>query len=212
MKPVLRERTNEEWLAELRSPEETDRALAELGAYLRAVLARVLRSRAGVDESDLDDFTQDALVRVLAGLDRFRGDSRFTTWATAVAVRTAFTALRRRRFRHRSLDDLALDHVEVVTGLSAGSRDPGRAMDRDALIETLRTAINEALTERQRAVVLGELAGVPTEVLVERLETNPNALYKLHHDARRKLKRALNEAGYTDDEVRSELLEASRSA
>lgn len=212
MKAAIRERTNSQWLAELRSPHSTDLALADLRSYLRKALAKALRSRANIDESDLDDYTQDALLRILEGLDRFRGDSRFTTWATAVAIRTAFSSLRRRRYPHQSLDDVALGYAEPVAGLSSLGGDPGGALDREALVETLRRTINEALTEKQRAVILGELAGVPTEILVERLGTNPNALYKLHHDARKKLKSALNDEGYSDEDVRLELLQASERA
>ena len=82
-------------------------------------------------------------------------------------------------------------------------------MDQRPLLEALHRAIRNSLTERQRTVILGELAGVPSGVLVERLETNSNALYKLHHDARKKLKRALNDVGYSDEDVRQELLAAS---
>ncbi len=209
MKAALGNRTNTQWLAELRQPTQTGQAIEELRTYLRKALARVLRGRGNVDESDLDDFTQDALIRILQGLDRFRGDSRFTTWATAVAIRTALGTLRRRRYQHQPLEDLELGLAEPVAGLSPLGGDPGQFLDRATLVEALRRAINDALTEKQRTAILGELAEIPTDVLVERLGTNPNALYKLHHDARKKLKRALNDAGYSDEDVRLELLETS---
>ncbi len=203
-------RTNAEWLAALRDPVEQEPALAELGAYLRGALAKTMRTRGGVNDSDLDDFTQDALVRILASLDKFRGDSRFTTWATAVAVRVALSSLRRRRFASTSLDEPALETVEPAAAKS--ENDPGLALDRRPLLDALHRAIGDSLTERQRTVILGELSGVPSGLLVERLGTNPNAFHKLHHDARRKLKRALEEAGYTEEDVRQELLPASERA
>ncbi len=209
MKAALGNRTNTQWLAELRHPTQTGQAAEELRTYLRKALARVLRDRANVDESDLDDFTQDALIRILQVLDRFRGDSRFTTWATAVAVRVALSSLRRRSYQHRPLEDLDLGTVTPAAGAYSVGRDPGHAIDRRTLLETLHRAINDTLTERQRIVILGELGGVPSRVLVERLGTNANALYKLHHDARKKLRRALNDAGYSDENVRHELLMAS---
>ncbi len=204
MPTVLQHRTNAQWLEELRKND--DACADELCAYLRRVLARVLRGRAEVCDSDLDDFTQDAVMRVLKGLDTFRGDSRFTTWATAVAVRVALSALRRRRHDLRPVGVLELPGVEP---LKENPVDPGRAAERRSLLATLHAAIEEVLTDRQRCAVLGELAGVPSRVLAQRLGTNPNALYKLHHDARKKLKRALNEAGFSDREVRTELAGAS---
>ena len=41
--------------------------------------------------------------------------------------------------------------------------------------------------------------GVPIDVLADRLDTNRNALYKTLHDARRKLRRRLDEAGFSLD-------------
>lgn len=211
MRVASEDRSNAEWLRALRPPRRSGEAIEELRTFLRGALGRLVRTRGGVDESDLDDFTQDALIRVLQGLERFRGDSRFTTWASAIAVRVALSALRRRRHATRSLEALESGAAAPDGGVEPGTLDPGRAMDQQTLLSELHRAIREGLTERQRTVILGELDGVPSSVLVERLGTNPNALYKLHHDARKKLKRALNEAGYRDEDVRQQLASASEA-
>jgi RNA polymerase sigma-70 factor, ECF subfamily len=93
----VRERTNEQWLTELRGPER-DRALADLRVVLVRGLKVALRGRVrqGLEEA-AEDFAQEALIKILAGLDTFRGESRFTTWAQKIAVLTASTELRRRR-------------------------------------------------------------------------------------------------------------------
>ena len=212
MKATFATRTNAQWLAELRQHAQQGEAIEELRTYLRKALARTLRGRASIDESDLDDFTQDALMRILQKLDRFRGDSRFTTWATAVAVRVALSAQRRRRYQYQPLEELELGTVKLPAGVSSEGHDPGHVIQHKTLLEALQQAIRETLTERQRIAILGELAGVPSAVLVERLGTNSNALYKLHHDARKKLKRAINDAGFSDQDVRQELLMASETA
>ena len=73
----------------------------------------------------------------------------------------------------------------------------------------LAAAVRDQLTDRQRLAVLGELDGVPTEQLAERLGLARNALYKLHHDARRKLRAAILAAGFTEADVREELARVS---
>ena len=90
------ERTNQEWLAALRGPGR-DEALADLRALLVRGLGYALAGHPNVDDSALEDFAQDALLKILAGLDSFRGESRFTTWAQKIAVRVALTELRRHR-------------------------------------------------------------------------------------------------------------------
>lgn len=60
--------------------------------------------------------------------------------------------------------------------------------DREA---QLRAAIDTALTARQREAMLALLGGLPLAELARRLSTNQGAIYKLLHDARRRLKRCL---------------------
>lgn len=200
-------RSNERWMHELRAQGASAAAVTDLRRYLHRGLHKQLASR-GVGEADVEDFVQESVVRVLASLTTFRGESRFTTWATAIAVRVAFGALRRRRYRE-SHEETAPEALEIAASTIAGDSDPARQLDRGGLLDALRRAIANELTEHQRSAVLGELAGVPTEVLAERMGITRNAAYKLHHDARKKLRAAILKAGFTDADVRRELHDAT---
>ena len=205
----LRSRTNEEWLLGLCNEEGPDQAVADLRVFLRNGLARALAPR-GVGHADLDDFTQDAVIRVVEKIHTFRGDSRFTTWAMSVAIRVAFTRMRRRDWNNRPLEELGLDHVSSRSeGGGSAAPNPGRVAEKNDLLWALREAIDESLTERQRTVILAELAQVPIADIAEQLGTNPNALYKLCHDARKRLRQALEKAGFCAADVRMELEEGS---
>ena len=75
----MQTRTNEEWLTDLRGPDQ-DLAIEDLRKVLRRGLIYTLSSRIKTDlETQVDDFTQDAILRILDKLDTFRGESRFTT-------------------------------------------------------------------------------------------------------------------------------------
>ena len=66
----------------------------------------------------------------------------------------------------------------------------------------LRRMVDEELTDRQReAVVAVLLEGMPISEVARRMGTNQNALYKLLHDARKKLKRQMQAAGLSPQEV-----------
>lgn len=96
----MSERTNEVWLQSLGGSGAADgAAVAELREVLRRGLRRALDGRAGADDGFIEDMAQEGVLKVLGGLATFRGDSRFTTWAVTVAVRVAFTELRRARWR-----------------------------------------------------------------------------------------------------------------
>jgi len=77
---------------------------------LKAAAFEVRRRAATVRDiagPELDDLVQqsadDALMAVLAKLDDFRGDSRFTTWAYKFALLEAGVAVRRRAWRGREV-------------------------------------------------------------------------------------------------------------
>ena len=50
---------------------------------------------------------------------------------------------------------------------------------------------------------------MPSARIVEELNTNPNALYKLYHDARKKLREALLARGFSEEDVRAATAGAS---
>jgi RNA polymerase sigma-70 factor (ECF subfamily) len=197
------ERTNQEWLAALRGPER-DEALADLRALLVRGLGYALAGRPGVDDSALEDFVQDALLKILAGLDSFRGESRFTTWAQKIAVRVALTELRRHRWRDVSLDEMtgSPDVDFIPDTLADPSAGPEQQAIQRMLLDTLRRIIATELTDRQRqALVAARIHGMPLEEVARRMGTNRNALYKLVHDARQRLKKRMMAEGLSPQEV-----------
>jgi RNA polymerase sigma-70 factor (ECF subfamily) len=199
------ERSNEEWLAGLRGAER-DQALADLRAFLIRGLGYALSNRPDVDEAILQDFAQDALLKILGALDSFRGESKFTTWAQKIAVNVAFTELRRLRWQDISLDQIVesqdLDFVpDMLVDRSAGS-------DQQALQHifwsTLQRLIATELTEKQRqALVAVRIRGMPLEEVARQMGTNRNALYKLLHDARQRLKKKLEAEGLSAEDILS---------
>jgi RNA polymerase sigma-70 factor, ECF subfamily len=196
-----------EWLRDLRAAGSVrERAIARLHALLlRATRFEVARRRPTLPHlrgNDLDDIAvqaaDDALVSVLARLDGFRGDSRFTTWVYKFGLLEAAVKLRRRAWQGR---EVPLE-PETWSLFSTAELGPGEEAEQSELLATVQRAIEEALTPHQRRVLVAlALNGVPIDVLAERLDTNRGALYKTLHDARRKLRRRLEEQGLALEEV-----------
>lgn len=205
----MTDRTNDQWLADLTGPSAVrDQALQDLRQRLQRgiyyYLSRERSDLAQLSPQELaqlaEDLAQDATLRVLENLNSFRGDSRFTTWATKIAVRLAISDLRRARYRDFSLDDLTADGellpADAASPVSSSALSPEHAAERADVMARITAALREALTERQfQALEAVALRGVPLEVVAEQLGTNRNALYKLLHDARRKLRAHLEEQG-----------------
>jgi RNA polymerase sigma-70 factor, ECF subfamily len=203
--PSSLDRDSRAWLRELRTEGPVrDDAIARLHSLLlRATRFEVARRRAALPHvrgNDLDDVAQqaadDALMSVLARLDDFRGESRFSTWVYKFGLLEAAVKLRRRAWQGR---EVPLEPENWGLFSSAGL-EPGDEAEQSELLTTLKQAIGEALTPHQRRVLVAvALNGVPIDVLAERLNTNRGALYKTLHDARRKLRRQLERSGLALD-------------
>ena len=197
----MRERTNEQWLADLRGP-NPDEALEDLYDLLVRGLRAGLGGYGGGVDANAEDFAQEALIKITDNLDSFRGESRFTTWAQKIAMNVALTELKRRRWRDVSLQDLFAWRETADRGPTDAQLTPEQLAIQNTVLGELRRIVDEELTDRQReAVVAVILEGMPISEVARRMGTNQNALYKLLHDARRKLKRRMEAAGHSPQEA-----------
>jgi RNA polymerase sigma-70 factor (ECF subfamily) len=197
-------RLNDESLALLRDLRAQglvkDEALTRLHALLlRAARFEVARRRPSLPHlrgDELDDIAleaaDDAMMSVLRRLDDFRGSSRFTTWVYKVALLEAAVKLRKRAWQGR---EMPLE-PETWTLFASAGLGPAAEAEQSELLATIQRAIEEVLTPHQRRILVAlALNGVPIDVLAERLDTTRGALYKTLHDARRKLRKHLEECG-----------------
>jgi RNA polymerase sigma-70 factor (ECF subfamily) len=190
------------WLSDLRSEgrrrEEATSRLYEL--LLRASRFEVNRRKGTMPHLRGDDFddiahqaASDALMAILAKLDNFRGDSRFTTWAYKFALLEAAVKLRRRAWQGR---ELPVEAEEWSVMVDSGPSTAADAEQRE-LLEQIQESIKAELSPHQREVLLAvAVNGVPIDVMAERLNTTRGALYKTVHDARKKLRAGLDRAGF----------------
>jgi RNA polymerase sigma-70 factor (ECF subfamily) len=198
-------RSNAEWLAELGCASAAgDPARRDLRGLLRRGLTAALRARS-VDAGTLDDLVQESVIAVTRGLSSFRDESRFSTWAIAIAVRVAFSELRRRHHRHLSFEALTADaaHPGILV-LTKESRHEAH-IDGRRILDVLRAAIELSLTDRQRRLIGAELRGLSQDEIARAFGVSRNAVYKLGHDARRALLRAFEAAGITREDLQHAL-------
>ncbi|HYO26489.1 MAG TPA: RNA polymerase sigma factor [Lacipirellulaceae bacterium] len=198
-------RNDREWTQDLASADAARRenAVRDLRDMLQRGLAKSLSRSGRVDDAFLEDIAQEACMKVLAKLSAFEGRSAFRTWAVTIAVRTAVSKMRTREWQNVSLESVTAD-AELDPRFAA---DPSQASDqpdsRRVVLETLKELIDRELTEKQWTAITAELAGMPLPQIADKLGSNTNSIYKLLHDARKKLRRGLEASGFTIDEVRS---------
>ena len=208
-------RTNQEWLRDLKaSGAVQEAAIADLRALLlRAALyffSRNLDDFKGLARDEIlqcaEDCAQDALIATMDHLPDFRGDSKFSTWAYKFAINIALRTARRERWKNISLDELiASSDGNFFRQLTEDHSDgiaPERTVMQAEVQQIIQEVIEHELTEKQRQVlVLMVLHEVPLDEVVRHFGTNRNAVYKMLHDARRKLKSGLMMHGLEVDQM-----------
>ena len=203
------ERDNQTWIHDLQTTgSEREAALADLQATLLRVLPRALTRWLSPGDPALEtlveDVAQETLLRVLEKLDTFEGRSQFTTWVYKIAVHIALTELRRERWKDFSLDEMTEkpDRAADPGFMQAGEPGPESATEQRDTLHQLQRILSEELTEKQRQALMAVgMQGVPLEEVARRMDTNRNALYKLMHDARLRLKHRLEQEGLPIEEL-----------
>ena len=196
---LQRDDDSDGWVAALasRGPAQDEACARLYELLLRAARFEVNRRRASLPHLRGDDFddlavqsADDALMAIMAKLDTFRGDSKFTTWAYKFALLEAAVKIRRRAWQGREVP-LQPESWEVF---STERLSPHASAEQAELLRQIQAGIERGLTPHQREVLIAlAINGVPIDVLAERLNTSRGALYKTLHDARKKLRAYIEE-------------------
>ncbi|WP_394829060.1 RNA polymerase sigma factor [Pendulispora albinea] len=194
-------RANEEWVRALADDGGAgESAWRELRALLVAGLQRILSPR-GIANDLCEDFAQETMLRIRGRLGAFRGESRFTTWALSIATRVAFDELRHKRWKDVSFDAVSADAKTPLVFEPSIEASQDRRLVRERVLTCLREVLENDLSDKQRAVLVAELNGMPQAEIARQLGMNRNALYKLSHDARKRVKEHLARAGISELDV-----------
>jgi RNA polymerase sigma-70 factor (ECF subfamily) len=191
-------------------PERTDRELVEaaqngdsdaFGALVRRHQRRVYRLAFHLVRSaaEAEDVTQDTFVRAYGALDRFDGRSEPFTWIYRIAVNLSLNALRSRKSSDRSsspddprVEPLLVERRAKLASPEAASEDRELAIALlagiDKLSETLRTTLHLAVVDGLSHADVGKILGCSEGTVAWRV-----------HEARRRLREYLTEAGHGDD-------------
>jgi RNA polymerase sigma-70 factor (ECF subfamily) len=187
--------TEQNWLARLRSKDQ-QKAIADLEITLK-------RSLSSFDMSyeDKEDIIQTALLKILANLTAFKARSRFTSWAIAIAVNTALTELRKRRWKNISLEEATVMGFEIEA--FDKNLNPADLIEREWAVSCIEEIIFEELTARQRIALLADINGMSLREIASRLAISRSAVYKLTFDARQKLIKCLSFRGLNAQDLPS---------
>jgi RNA polymerase sigma-70 factor (ECF subfamily) len=187
-------------VGEAQSVEDDDlaligRALAgESSAFeklVRRYEGRVYRTVVGVtgNAEDAEEATQDTFVRAYLHLSEFRGESRFSTWLTRIAVNEGLQCLRRRKPMESLDDPSAREPMPQHTG--RWYDDPETRCSKQELRRLVEEALASLPVIYRTAFILRDLEDLSNEEAAAALGVSVEALKSRVLRARLMLREAL---------------------
>jgi RNA polymerase sigma-70 factor (ECF subfamily) len=164
---------------------------------------RILRN-----QQDAEDAMQRAFQRVVVNLERFRGDSTFSTWVTRISINEALMCLRERRI-HEPLHVDDADGSQDNGGAEIGDGGPNPEQilcDRERHTK-LRQAIAELPQSLRAIVVHKELQELSNAETAQRLGLTESAVKSRTLRARKYLRKYIER-----NEAYASLLDSGESA
>lgn len=151
------------------------------------------------DPEAAEDAAQEAFVRAWRALPGFKGEARFSTWLTRIAINQCRNELRRRRTpkhaRALSLDaPLRANGESAGDGLAAAGPAPWEQADGRDLALALRAALARLEPEAREVLVLREAEALSYEEIAEILAVPVGTVRSRLHRARAELQQRLTRA------------------
>ena len=113
------------------------------------------------NEADAEDAAQEAIVKALANLARFRGEAKFSTWLIQITINEARMRLRKnRRHLYESTDEPALetgDGEYFPNDLADWREIPSETLQRKQLREALKRGIASLKPHYREVFVLRDI-------------------------------------------------------
>jgi RNA polymerase sigma-70 factor (ECF subfamily) len=140
----------------------------ERAVYMTAI--SILR-----DAAEAEDAAQEAMLKAYRGLKSFRGDAKFSTWLTSIALNEARSRLRKTaRVRVESLDTTDQDQ-DFTPFLVADWREiPSETLEREELAKHIEQAIDNLPPSYREVFLLRDKEEMSMEEIAQVLGVKAN--------------------------------------
>ncbi|OLC84749.1 MAG: RNA polymerase subunit sigma-24 [Acidobacteria bacterium 13_1_40CM_4_57_6] len=146
------------------------------------------------NEAEAEDGAQEAVIKAYRYLASFRGEAKFSTWLTTIAINEGRKRLRKSKGASEdSIEEQAESHEGDYTPapLTDWREIPLEALERKELREALRIAVAELPDIYRQVFTLRDLEELNIEETAQALGINPGAVKVRLHRARMMLQRRL---------------------
>ena len=131
---------------------------------LTRLLARFVK-----DEHEVNDVTQEALIKAYSALPNFRGESAFYTWLYRIGINTAKNFLATNGKKMVISADVANEEGEMfdLSDQLADDHTPEAEMMNREILQTVEAAVARLPEDLRRAITLREMEGLSYEEIAQ---------------------------------------------
>ena len=145
------------------------------------------------NETEAEDGAQEAVISAYRHLSSFRGDAKFSTWLTTIAINEGRKRLRKAKGAAENSIEEEEGHEGdyTPTPLTDWREIPLEALERKELRDALRVAVAELPDIYRQVFVLRDLEEQNIEETAQALRINPGAVKVRLHRARMMMQKRL---------------------
>ncbi len=168
-------------------PDAFEEIVTRYGARIFRLARNITRNR-----EDAEEVSQDSFARAFLHVDSFRGDSRFYTWLTRIAINQALMKLRtrrRREFQHVYPD--TSEEVQFCAEVADDTPTPEQQYSQKELQRILASAMEELPMASREVLQLREVEERSTAETARILGLSISAVKSRMLRGRQKLRQAL---------------------
>jgi RNA polymerase sigma-70 factor (ECF subfamily) len=158
-----------EIVAAVRAGDEA--AAAAFHDRLRPRVEATVRRLLGHGDESADDMAQLAMIALIEGIDRYRGECSLDSWASAVTAHVVYKQIRRRKLERR----VFAGAVEPETPCG---RDPVRALVARDLVQRARALLGDVSEEKAWTFLLHDVCGFDLREIATITGVTPAAAQK----------------------------------
>lgn len=147
------------------------------------------------NQEDAEDVTQEIFTAIYLNLDKFKGDSKLSTWIYAVALNKSKEFLRKktRKKRFGIFTTIEKEDSHTLPDNIINFDHPGVQLENKERATFFYKALDQLAENQKNAFILHKIEGVSYAEIAEILETSIPSVESLMFRAKKKLKVILND-------------------
>lgn len=142
---------------------------------------------------DAEELAQDVFIKALQTIDKFKGDSKLSTWLYRIAINTSLDHIKKkqRKKRFAFLVSINNDSEDNPAPSIPSFVHPGWQLENKELGEKLFKAIDQLAEKQKTALILNKVEGLSYEQTAQVMEMSVASIESLIFRARQNIKKKM---------------------